>query len=61
LTIGDCQLPDPPSRFVIEWATTLAPRLPAPRRVQAIVVTRYLQRDLFEPIRRAVTPGGLVI
>jgi tellurite methyltransferase len=27
----------------------------------AIVVTRYLQRDLFEPIRQAVTPGGIVI
>jgi SAM-dependent methyltransferase len=123
LAIGDCKLPDPPSRFIVEWAATLAPRLPAPRRAldvamgqgrhglvlaalglrvfgvdvslealrtaareaaasglmvrswcadltasplppatfQAIVVTRYLQRDLFEPIRQAVTPGGIVI
>jgi tellurite methyltransferase len=115
--------PDPPSPFVVQWATTLAPLLPAPRRAldvamgrgrhglvlaalglrvfgvdvsleavrtalgeaakrglvvrpwcadltvsplpratfQAIVVTRYLQRDLFEPIRQAVTPGGIVI
>jgi tellurite methyltransferase len=123
LSIGDGKLPDPPSQFVVDWATRLAPRLPSPRRAldvamgrgrhalalaalgfrvfgvdvnlgamqaaareaaksglvvspwcadltasplpramfQAIVVTRYLQRDLFEAIRQAVTPGGVVI
>ena len=35
---------------------------PLPReRFEAVVVTRYLQRDLFEPIRDAVTPGGIVL
>ena len=31
------------------------------RRFEMIVVTRYLQRDLFAPIRDAVTPRGVVI
>jgi len=36
--------------------------MPLPRdRFEAVVVTRYLQRDLFEPIRHAVTPGGIVL
>ncbi|MEO8255938.1 MAG: methyltransferase domain-containing protein [Acidobacteriota bacterium] len=30
-------------------------------RFEAVVVTRYLQRDLFGPIRHAVTPGGIVL
>ena len=35
---------------------------PLPReRFEAVVVTRYLQRDLFGPIRDAVTRGGIVI
>ena len=35
---------------------------PLPReRFEAVVVTRYLQRNLFGPIRDSVTPGGIVI
>ena len=43
------------------WCADLT-ATPLPReRFEAVVVTRYLQRDLFEPIRRAVTPGGFVL
>jgi len=43
------------------WCADLT-AMPLPRdRFEAVVVTRYLQRDLFEPIRRAVTPGGIVL
>ena len=114
---------DPPSPFVVQWATSIAPRLPAPRRAldvamgrgrhasalaalgfrafgvdlrvdavrgaidaatasglvlrgwcadltvspiprgrfDLVVVSRYLQRDLFESIREAATPDGVVI
>jgi SAM-dependent methyltransferase len=46
---------------VRSWCADLTAS-PLPRATfQAIVVTRYLQRDLFEPIRRALTPGGIVI
>jgi len=114
---------DPPSPFVIRWATELAGRVPAPRRAldvamgrglhaivlgqagfrvfgvdaqldavraararaaahgltvrgwcadltryplprkafECVVVTRYLQRDLFASIREAVRPDGIVM
>ena len=114
---------DPPSRFVVEWARTLAHRVAEPRRAldvamgrgrhacalavegyrvfgvdikfeavrdamieaaaqrvivrgwcadlttfplgrerfEVIVVTRYLQRDLFQSLRQTLTPGGVVI
>ena len=114
---------DPPSPFVVEWATLMTPALPEPRRAldaamgrgrharllaqlglrvfgvdasyeavhtarqrvtasglavrawcadltvsalprerfEMIVVTRYLQRDLFAAIQDAVTPNGIVI
>ena len=43
------------------WCADLT-ATPLPReRFEAVVVTRYLQRDLFEPIRDAVTPGGIVL
>ncbi len=43
------------------WCADLT-ATPLPReRFEAVVVTRYLQRDLFEPIRHAVTPGGIVL
>jgi SAM-dependent methyltransferase len=43
------------------WCADLT-ATPLPReRFEAIVVTRYLQRDLFEPIRDAVRPGGIVL
>ena len=121
--MSDQSTGDPPSPFVVQWATTFAARLPASRRVldvamgrgrhalvfaglgcrvfgvdvnfdavrsatreaarrglvvrtwcadltasplprakfQAVVVTRYLQRDLIEAIRDAVTPDGIVL
>jgi len=34
--------------------------LPA-RRFELVVVTRYLQRDLFPALRDALTPGGVVV
>jgi hypothetical protein len=30
-------------------------------RFEALLIARYLQRDLFGPIRDAVTPGGIVL
>ena len=43
------------------WCADLR-SMPLPReRFEAVVVTRYLQRDLFGPIRHAVTPGGIVL
>jgi tellurite methyltransferase len=43
------------------WCADLT-RTPLPReRFEALVVTRYLQRDLFGPIRDAVTRGGIVM
>ena len=43
------------------WCADLT-ATPLPReRFEAVVVTRYLQRDLFAPIRDAVTPGGIVL
>jgi tellurite methyltransferase len=114
---------DPPSPFVVEWASALGPQLTAPRRLldlamgrgrhalvcaglgyrvfgvdlnldavlaatmeaarlglrirtwcadltaaplprerfEAMVITRYLQRDLFGAIRQALTPGGIIL
>jgi len=43
------------------WCADLT-RHPLPReRFELVVVTRYLQRDLFPSIREAVVPGGAVI
>jgi hypothetical protein len=43
------------------WCADLAVT-PLPRhRFEAVLVTRYLQRDLFGPIRDALTPSGIVI
>jgi SAM-dependent methyltransferase len=43
------------------WCADLT-ATPLPReRFEAMVVTRYLQRDLFAPIRDAVTPGGIIL
>jgi SAM-dependent methyltransferase len=47
--------------LVRSWCADLT-ATPLPRaRFEAVVVTRYLQRDLFGPIRDAVTPGGIVL
>ena len=121
--MADYVTDDPPSPFVVHWATSVAPRVPAPRRAldvamgrgrharalaalgfrvfgvdlrvdavrstmnvatasgsflrvwcadltvsalprarfDLVVVSRYLQRDLFESIREATTPEGVVI
>ena len=43
------------------WCADLT-ATPLPReRFEALVITRYLQRDLFASIRDAVTPGGIVL
>jgi tellurite methyltransferase len=43
------------------WCADLtASPLPS-ERFELVLVTRYLQRNLFESIRRAVVPGGLAI
>lgn len=43
------------------WCADLTiSRLPA-RAFDVVVVTRYLQRDLFQSIRDSLTPGGYVI
>ena len=43
------------------WCADLT-RHPLPRgRFDLVVVCRYLQRDLFENLRAAVVPGGVVI
>ena len=47
--------------LVRSWCADLtATRLPR-ARFEAVVVARYLQRDLFGPIRDAVRPGGIVL
>jgi tellurite methyltransferase len=46
---------------VRSWCADLTAAPLPPATFQAIVVTRYLPRNLFEPIRQAVTPGGIVI
>ena len=43
------------------WCADLTATSLPRERFEAVVVTRYLQRDLFEPIRRAVRPGGIVL
>jgi len=46
---------------VLGWCADLTAH-PLPRaRFDLIVVTRYLQRDLFLSIREAVVPGGFVV
>jgi tellurite methyltransferase len=46
---------------VLGWCADLTAH-PLPReRFDLIVVTRYLQRDLFPSIREAVAPGGFVV
>ncbi|MFI5245676.1 MAG: class I SAM-dependent methyltransferase [Gemmatimonadales bacterium] len=46
---------------VAAWCADLtAHPLPA-ARFNLIVVTRYLQRDLFSALRRAVVPGGFIV
>ena len=43
------------------WCADLTQH-PLPReRFDLVVVCRYLQRDLFDDLRAAVTPGGIVI
>src|SRR5712692_1368775 len=43
------------------WCADLT-RSPLPRgRFELVLVTRYLQRDLFGPVREAIVPGGAVI
>lgn len=43
------------------WCADLT-SCPLPRaRFDVVVVTRFLQRDLFEALQRAVVPGGVVI
>jgi tellurite methyltransferase len=43
------------------WCADLASFPLPPRRFDLLVVTRYLQRDLFGAIQDAVAPGGAVI
>ena len=51
----------PDRRRIHAWCADLtATPLPL-ERFEAVVVTRYLQRDLFEPIRHTVRPGGIVL
>jgi tellurite methyltransferase len=48
-------------RSILGWCADLTEH-PLPRsRFDLIVVTRYLQRDLFESIGAALTPGGIVL
>ena len=43
------------------WCADLT-AMPLPReRFEAMVITRYLQRDLFGSIRHAVSPGGIIL
>jgi SAM-dependent methyltransferase len=43
------------------WCTDLATCSLPERRFDLVLVTRYLQRDLFASLREAVRPGGFVI
>ena len=43
------------------WCADLTMSVLPRARFELVVVSRYLQRDLFESIREAVTPGGVVI
>jgi SAM-dependent methyltransferase len=50
-----------PGRPLRAWCADLT-AFPLPRAAfEMVVVTRYLQRDLMQAIREAVTPGGIVI
>jgi SAM-dependent methyltransferase len=43
------------------WCADLTQHPLPPARFDVVVVTRYLQRDLFDAIRGAVRPGGIVL
>jgi SAM-dependent methyltransferase len=43
------------------WCADLTMHPLPPEWFQLILVTRYLQRDLFESIRHALVPGGIVM
>ena len=43
------------------WCADLTAAALPEARFEVVLVTRYLQRDLFERIRRAVAPGGVVV
>jgi len=43
------------------WCADLTEAALPAARFDVVLVTRYLQRDLFEAIRRAVAPGGVVV
>ena len=43
------------------WCADLTEFPLARERFELIVVTRYLQRDLFPPLRDALTPGGVLL
>jgi tellurite methyltransferase len=46
---------------VLGWCADLT-RVPLPDgRFDVVVVTRYLQRDLFPSLRAAVAPGGVIL
>ena len=43
------------------WCADLTQHPLPPARFDVIVVTRYLQRDLFAALKRALRPGGVVL
>ena len=43
------------------WCADLTSFPLPPRRFELLVVTRYLQRDLFPGLRESLTPGGVMI
>jgi SAM-dependent methyltransferase len=43
------------------WCADLTEHPLPRRRFDLVVVTRYLQRDLFAPIRESIVPGGVVV
>jgi len=47
--------------LVRPWCADLTEYPLPPNAFELVLVTRYLQRDLFEAIRESVVPGGFVI
>jgi tellurite methyltransferase len=43
------------------WCADLTASPPPPARFELVLVTRYLQRDLFDSLKAALMPGGVLI